>query len=128
MEETVDYNQPLLVMRPSWWNYFWNFVFFWLFFPLIAALIKRYSLKAIVYPDKVVLEKGILSKDIVELFISDIRAINVKQTIMQRIFGIGDLYIATAGTQGYEERAYGIKNPHKAKELIMNLRRRVKNP
>jgi len=124
MEQSVDYEQPILVARPSWWNYFWNFVFFWFFFlPVIAAIINRYSLKMAVYPDKIVLEKGFLSKDIVELFISDIRAVNVKQSLTQRILGIGDLYIASSGTSGYEERAYGIKHPHKVKELIMNQRR-----
>ncbi len=124
MEHSAHTERPILEARPSWWNYWLNFLFFWiLFLPVLIAIIDRYSLKIRVFPDRVVLEKGLLSKDIVELFISDIRAINVKQSIIQRILRIGDLYIASAGTSGYEEKAYGIKHPHKVKELIMNQRR-----
>lgn len=124
MEQSAYTEQPILEARPAWRNYWLNFLFFWLFFlPVLAAIVNRYSLKIRVYPDRVVLEKGILSKDIVELFISDIRAINVKQSIIQRVLRIGDLYIASAGTSGYEERAYGIEHPHRVKELIMNQRR-----
>ena len=124
MEKSLDAEQPIFEARPAWRNYWLNFLFFWLLFlPVLTAIINRYSLKIRIYPDRVVLEKGLLSKDIVEVFISDIRAINVKQSIMQRILQIGDLYIASAGTSGYEERAYGIEHPHRVKELILNRRR-----
>ncbi len=124
MEKSADTEQPILEARPAWRNYWLNFLFFWLLFlPVLAAIINRYSLKIRIYPDRVVLEKGLLSKDIVEVFISDIRAINVKQSIMQRILQIGDLYIASAGTSGYEEKAYGIEHPQRVKELILNQRR-----
>lgn len=77
--------QVLLETRPSWWNYFWYLVFGWLIVPLLMALWKRAGLALRVTPDKVILEKGVLSKETKEVFISDIRTIDIKQSLFQRI-------------------------------------------
>ena len=117
----------LLEARPSWWNFFWHFVFFWLIIPLIMALWKRWALVLRVYEDRVSLEKGVLSKNFTELFIKDIRTINIKQGIVQRIFRIGDVMIATAGTSGYEHFAYGLPGPRRIKALIIEQRQKSKS-
>ncbi len=113
----------LLEARPSWWNFFWNWVFFWLIVPVFVAFWKRASLVLRLYDDRIVLEKGVLSKNIKELFVSDIRAIDTSQSLIQRIFGIGDVKIATAGTSGYEDIARGLPNPARIRDLIINQRR-----
>jgi len=112
----------LLEARPSWWNFFWHFVFFWLIIPLIIALWKRRALVLRVYESRVSLEKGVLSKNFVELFIKDVRTINIKQGLLQRIFRIGDVMIATAGTAGYEIVASGLPGPKRIKDLIIGQR------
>ena len=73
--------------------------------------------------EKVILEKGILSKQKKEVFISDVRTIDVEKSLLQRMLGIGDLKIATAGTGGYEDVAYGMPNPEEIKDLISSKRR-----
>lgn len=113
----------LLEARPSWWNFFWHIVLCWLIFPILIALWKKASLVLRVTEGKVILVKGVLSKHSREIFISDIRAIDVKQSFFQRIFGIGDIMIATAGTAGYEDVASGLKNPKDIKDLIIGQRR-----
>ena len=115
--------KPLLEARPSWKNFIPNLIFSWLVIPLLVALVKRKSLVLRIYPDRVMLEKGIFSKDIKEVFISDIRAVEVKQTLLQRSFGIGDVRIATSGTSGYELEACGLPDPKKIKDLIIAQRR-----
>ena len=117
----------LLEARPSWWNFFWHFVFFWLIIPPIMALWKRSALVLRVYEDRVSLEKGVLSKNFTELFIKDIRTINIKQGIVQRIFRIGDVMIATAGTSGYEHFAYGLPDPRRIRDLIIEQRQKSKS-
>jgi len=112
----------LLEIRPSWWNFFWHFVFCWLIVPIVVALWKRASLILRITENKVLLEKGLLSKNHKEIFISDIRTIDIKQSLFQRILGIGDVMIATAGTNGYEDKAFGIPNPNKIKGLISDQR------
>ena len=91
------------------------------------ALWKRSALVLRVYEDRVSLEKGILSKNFTELFIKDIRTINIKQGIVQRIFRIGNVMIATAGTSGYEHFAYGLPDPRRIKDLIIEQRHKSKS-
>jgi uncharacterized membrane protein YdbT with pleckstrin-like domain len=117
----------LLEARPAWWNFFWHFVFFWLIIPLIIALWKRRALVLRVYDDRVSLEKGVLSKNFTELFIKDIRTINIKQGIVQRIFKVGDVTIATAGTSGYEIVAYGLPGPRRVKDLVIEQKQKSKS-
>jgi uncharacterized membrane protein YdbT with pleckstrin-like domain len=115
----------LLETRPSWWNFFWHFVFFFFLIPIIVALWQRAALIMRVYGDRVTLEKGVLSKNVKEVFISDIRAIDVNRSLLQRIFRIGDVMIATAGTAGYEDVAHGLPDPLGVKNLVMGQRQKI---
>jgi uncharacterized membrane protein YdbT with pleckstrin-like domain len=112
----------LLDARPSWWNFVVYLLFFWLIIPLLIVLWKRAYLRLLVYPDRIILEKGVLSRNLTEVFISDIRTVNITQTFLQRIFNVGNVSIASSGTTGYEEVAKGLPNPLKIRELIVELR------
>ena len=115
-------DELLLEARPSHWKFFWYWVFFWLIIPIIVALWQRASLVLYVYRDRVVLEKGFFSKDIKEVFISDIRTVETKQSLPQRIFRFGDVMIATAGTSGYKDVAAGLPDPTGIRDLLINLK------
>ncbi len=118
----MEKDKVLLVVQRSWWNYFWYFFFFYLIIPPFIAITMRFSLRLILFENRIVLVRGILSRHSKELFIKDIRTIDVKQTFPQRIVGIGSLMIATAGTSGYEFVIKGIKNPNAVVEKINSLR------
>ena len=89
-------DSPILEIRPSWWRFFWHLVFCWLIVPLVVAFIKRNSLVLRVYGDRLNLEMGWLSKRIVDIYIADIRTIEVKQSFWQRMLNIGRLEVDTA--------------------------------
>jgi uncharacterized membrane protein YdbT with pleckstrin-like domain len=99
-------------------------LFFWLVIPVFVAIWKKFSLVLKVTEDKVIIEKGILSKKKKEVFASDVRTIDIEKSMLQRMFGIGDIKIAAAGTGGYEDVAYGMANPEEIKEAIDNRRRK----
>jgi uncharacterized membrane protein YdbT with pleckstrin-like domain len=115
----TDTEQLLLEVRPSWWRFFWYFFFFWLIIPLIAAIWQKHSFIMRVYVDKVSVETGILSKSYTDIFIKNIRTINVTQGPFQRICHIGDIMIATAGTQWYEIIARGLPEPMYIKNVLI---------
>jgi uncharacterized membrane protein YdbT with pleckstrin-like domain len=50
--------------------------------------------------------------------IRDVRAINVKQGILARIFGIGTVEVGSAGTAGIEVRFVGINSPVIVRDMI----------
>ncbi len=106
------------VVRCSRWKFFRYYAFSWLLIPLILAYIFRRSVKFRIYSDRIVLEEGILSKDLKVIFISDIRTIDVRQTFLQRMLRMGDLLIATSGTSGYENEVQGLPNPARIKDII----------
>ncbi len=114
--------KAILVVQRSWWNYFWHFFFFFLIVPPFIAITKRFSLRLYIFKNRLVLERGILSRHVKELFLSDIRTVDIKQTFPQRIVGIGSLMIATAGTSGYEFAVKGIPDPVGVMGKINSLR------
>src|SRR5512146_952899 len=54
--------EPLAEIRPSWWGFFWYLFFFWLIVPPIVAYFRRASTVLRIYPERVTLERGLLSK------------------------------------------------------------------
>ena len=120
----MDADKPLLEVHPSWWNYFWYLLFSWLIIPLLIAWWKRAELTLRVTDDKVILEQGLLSKRIKDIFVTDIRTVDVEQSLLQRIFGIGDIKIATSSTDNYEDVAQGLPHPRDIQDLISRQRRK----
>jgi uncharacterized membrane protein YdbT with pleckstrin-like domain len=67
--------------------------------------------------DRVRYSHGLLSKDRVEIAVSSIRSVRVRQSLFQRIMSTGDLSIFTAGDQP-EIVIKGIPHPYDAKRLL----------
>ena len=74
--------------------------------------------------ERVRLRAGILSKRILEVFLSDIRSVEINQGLMQRIFGTGCLDVASAGSAESEIKIDGIPNAYSVKAIIDEHRRR----
>ncbi len=69
-----------------------------MFSPIIIAILNHNSHTFQVYGGRIVVKREILSKHIKEIFISDIKTIQVEQGYFQRIFGIENLMVAATGT------------------------------
>ena len=118
-------SEEIMVVRRSPWKYALFIFFFWLIIPLGMYLFYRRSLTLTIYEDRIMLQEGIIGVDNSTMFISDIRAIEVHQTIWERFFGYGDLMIASSGTDDYEYVLMGFPDPVGLKELILDLRQEV---
>jgi membrane protein YdbS with pleckstrin-like domain len=112
----------LAEVRPSWWRFFWHLCFFWLVVPLIVAWNRRASVVLRVYPGRVTLERGLLSKSYREFMARDIRSIEIDQRLLARMVGIGDLTISTAATVDADEKIEGIPDPKVVRDLILAQR------
>ncbi len=71
----------------------------------------------------VVYRVGILSKDVRTIHYAKITDVRLTQSIVQRIFSIGDLYINTAGTY---ENEIDFKNISKARQVHEFLASRIR--
>ena len=121
----MENETPLLEAKPSAWNFFWYWFFFWLIVPPIIAAVKRNSTVLRIYEDRISLEEGWLRKGVTDVFIADIRGVEVKQGLWQRMFGLGDLFIGTAAVDGWEDTVRGLPDAMKIRELILAQRRKV---
>ncbi len=112
----------LAEVRPSWWRFFWYLVFAWLIVPWIIAWSRRASVVLRIYPGRIVLERGLLSKSYRELIIRDIRSVEIDQSLLARMVGIGDLTISSAARVDADEEIEGIPNPKAVRDLILGQR------
>jgi membrane protein YdbS with pleckstrin-like domain len=114
--------QVLLEVRPSWWGYFWHVFFFFLIVPPIIAYFKRASTVLRIYPERITMERGILSKCYQDYNPKDIRSIDVDQSFLGRMLGIGDITISTAAAVEASERLNSIPDPRGVRDLILAQR------
>ena len=115
--------QELLAeVRPSWWGYFWYFVFFFLIVPPIIAYFRRAATVLRIYPERITISRGLLSKCYQDYNPRDVRSIDIDETFLQRIVGVGDMTISTAATAEASEQLKSIPNPIAVRDLIVAQR------
>jgi membrane protein YdbS with pleckstrin-like domain len=115
-------NEVLAEVRPSWWNFFWHLFFFFLIVPPIVAWYRRASVVLRIFPNRITLERGVFSKCYQDYLPRDIRSIDIDQSFLGRLVGIGDVTISTAATAEGSEKIEGIPDPKGLRELILAQR------
>lgn len=83
----------------------------------MAWLLKNKGTKLSVTERDILFEKGLLSKERAEISISSVRTVRVKQSLLNRIFGVGSIEIYTAGDNA-EIFASGLPDPNRIREII----------
>lgn len=74
--------------------------------------------KLTVTDQRTILRHGILSKYVNEVYHSDIRNVQIRQSFLQRVFDVGVISIASAGSDDAEIVVVGMSNPGKVKEIL----------
>lgn len=144
--DNQDIDLKEINIHPSWFHYISQFFFAFVFFAvtivmyikevnlwpyvagsfgiiiLLRILLQRISFTYNITKDCVRSRKGLIARDESEIRITDIREVRVFQSIGQRIFGIGNIYFASAGTGGVEVSFEGVGNPHEIKDCVNEVR------
>ena len=74
--------------------------------------------------DRSTLRKGLLSKRVSEVWHQDVRNVQLDQSFLQRILGVGRIGISSAADAGKEIDVNGMPDPEKIKGIIDQHRRR----
>jgi uncharacterized membrane protein YdbT with pleckstrin-like domain len=119
LEPIQVHDPPLFVLHPSWWAYAWSVVFFWLVLPPLVAWIVRRSTVLRIFRLRVTMERGVFSKSYREFLIADIRSVDIDQTFLERIVGIGTLTFSTAATVDAAEAVRGLSRPKRVREQLL---------
>ena len=115
-------DELLAEVRPSWWRYFWWLCFAWLIVPFFVAWVKRSAVVLRIYRQRITLRRGLLNKCEREFFMRDVRAIDIDQSLLGRMVGIGDITISTAASADGTETVQGVPNPQRIRDLIIAQR------
>jgi uncharacterized membrane protein YdbT with pleckstrin-like domain len=89
---------------------------------LVAWWLDTRAKTLIVTTRRTILRRGILSKSLSDIQNADVRNIQVEQTALQRLLGVGSLKISSAGQAGIEMVVNGIPDPNRAREAINRSR------
>ena len=89
---------------------------------LLIWWIRCKTTRFILTEKRAILREGILSKHTKDVRHKDIRLVEVHQSLAQRLFGVGNLAISSAGHGGVEIEINGIQQPQKIKDRIDSLR------
>jgi len=82
----------------------------------------------VVREDSVMSRQGILRRSSTEVRIGDIRAIRVRQSLLQRILHIGDVGFSSAAGDGEEVVFTGVSDPEGMKQLVQQRMEVIKGP
>jgi uncharacterized membrane protein YdbT with pleckstrin-like domain len=88
-------------------------------FPVVSVLGSAYRITS----QRVSSRRGIVARSVSEVEVSDIRNVRVDQSALQRILGIGDVGVSTAGQSGMEITFHGVRRPAEVAELIRTQRK-----
>lgn len=118
----ASHTRLLAEVHPSWWGYFWHLFFFWLIVPPIVAYFRRASTVLRIYPARVTVERGLMSKCYQDFNSRDILSIDIDQSFFQRLVGIGTMTISTSATVEASEELQSIPDPRGLRDLILAQR------
>ena len=88
---------------------------------VLCAIIDRYRHKYYITNQHIGTETGLIARNTIEVRIGDVRSVNMKQGVFERLFKVGTIKIAAAGTDKYEVVLKGISKPEKIKNGVTRL-------
>jgi uncharacterized membrane protein YdbT with pleckstrin-like domain len=95
------------------------------FFVLLYVFIERFRRLYFVTGERVVCESGILSRDVNEVDIIDLRDISLHQSLWQRLLGTGDVEFSSAGRPGVEVTFRGVWRPREIQDIVRRRKREL---
>lgn len=101
----------------------WGFFFLFVLAAFGDMFFKRLGATLIVRFDEVAFEKGILKRDSIEIGMRNVRTVQVTQRLMQRLLNVGDIAIASSGTDVYEIRVANMPSPNDIRNQIQERAR-----
>ena len=91
-------------------------------FIIIWAILDRNHRFYKVTSKRVSIRSGIIGRVTSEVEVVDIRNVEMRQSVLDRLFGIGNVGISSAGTGGIEVVFAGVANPAALRDLVVGVK------
>jgi membrane protein YdbS with pleckstrin-like domain len=111
--------QALGTMLAQYVEYFFGLLLLLSLLWLLVRYLRWVRTVYAVTTNRVIIQRGILSRDFDEIPVSQVRAVEIHQPILQRLFGYGTVRISSEGGNRIANEAWlGIPNPFEFQRLI----------
>ena len=101
------------------------FVITWLGMPLVILIVilayRHFSWRFSIAEGVIESRRGLIAREVRSVRVEDVRSINVKQSILQRLLSLGDIEFSSAASDEAEVVFEGISNPIKVKNEIQGM-------
>jgi uncharacterized membrane protein YdbT with pleckstrin-like domain len=88
----------------------------------IVTMLRARTVNWSLTSDRLIEKRGLLASRRREMELADIRSVEVDKRVIQRLFGLGDVTIASAASSDYAIRLHEIQDPDNAAETIRKAR------
>ncbi len=88
----------------------------------LATMIRARTVNWSLTSDRLIEKRGLVASRRREMELADIRSVEVDKRVFQRMFGLGDITIASAASADYAIRLNDIQDPDLAAETIRKAR------
>jgi uncharacterized membrane protein YdbT with pleckstrin-like domain len=88
---------------------------------LAVVTYRRYSWAYMINGDTIESREGLIARKVSSIRVRDLRNINVKQSLWQRLMGVGDVEFSSAGGSGIEVSFRGVSDPLQVKSLAQRM-------
>jgi uncharacterized membrane protein YdbT with pleckstrin-like domain len=83
----------------------------------VVVIYRRYSWAYMINGETIESREGLIARKVSSIRVRDLRNINVKQSLWQRLMGVGDVEFSSAGGSGIEVSFRGVSDPLQVKSL-----------
>ena len=88
----------------------------------IVTMLRARTVNWSLTSDRLIEKRGLIASRRREMELADIRSVEVDKRVFQRMFGLGDVTIASAASADYAIRLHEIQDPDNAAETIRKAR------
>jgi uncharacterized membrane protein YdbT with pleckstrin-like domain len=87
---------------------------------LLAGLIIRARTTYMITSERLTIHRGLVSRDIRQTRLERVQNVNARQSVLERLLGVGTVDFDTAGGAGYDFTFHGVANP---REIVRTVDR-----
>ena len=85
---------------------------------LLTGLISRARTTYTITSERLTIHRGLMSRDLRQTRLDRIQNVNARQSILERLLGVGTVDFDTAGGAGYDFTFHGVDNPRQIVETV----------
>lgn len=94
---------------------------------LVAGLVNRTRTTYMITSERLTIHRGLISRDMRQTRLDRVQNVNARQSMFERVLGVGTVDFDTAGGFGYDFTFHGVANPREIVSTVDRALRELAN-